>query len=243
MVGAVADGCQPPASRFTPQHLAHWRQCTQSPWVLNTLESGYRLQFRTRPPQFLGIVPTVLSDRAGCQSLAAEVVALLQNGAITTVPSSNIHQGFYSTYFLVPKKDGGLRPILNLKGFNRFLKRLPFHMLRLSRLLASIRRGDWFTTVDLRDAYFHIPIYKNHRKFLRFFFQGNAYEYNVLPFGLSLSPRTFTKCMKAALAPLCLQGIHVLNYLDDWLIVPQRNIRLGSTPWWCCATSRTWGWL
>ncbi len=32
-------------------------------------------------------------------------------------------------------------------------------------------------------------------------------------------PRTFTKCMDAALAPLRLQGIRVLNYLDDWLIL------------------------
>ncbi len=48
---------------------------------------------------------------------------------------------------------------------------------------------------------------------------GKAYQYKVLPFGLALAPRTFTKCMDAALAPLRLQGIHVLNYLDDWLIL------------------------
>ncbi len=34
-----------------------------------------------------------------------------------------------------------------------------------------------------------------------------------------LAPRTFTKCMEDALAPLRLQGIRVLNYLDDWLIL------------------------
>ncbi len=43
--------------------------------------------------------------------------------------------------------------------------------------------------------------------------------YKVLPYGLNLAPRTFTKCMDAALAPLRLQGIRVLNYLDDWLIL------------------------
>ena len=43
-------------------------------------------------------------------------------------------------------------------------------------------------------------------------------EYRVLPFGLSLAPRTFTKCMDAALEPLSSQGIHILNYLDvGWL--------------------------
>ncbi len=47
----------------------------------------------------------------------------------------------------------------------------------------------------------------------------NFYQYKVLPFGLALVPRTFTKCMDAALALLRLQGIRVLNYLDDWLIL------------------------
>ena len=91
-------------------------------------------------------------------------------------------------------------------------------MLSLSRLLLSVRRGDWFTTVDLRDAYFHIPIHREHRKYLRFHFQGKAYEHKVLPFGLSLAPRTFTKCMDAALAPLRRQGVRIASYLDDWPI-------------------------
>ncbi len=83
------------------------------------------------------------------------------------------------------------------------------------------RRGspDWFVTIDLKDAYFHIQVVHRHRRFLRFAFGGKAYQNKVLPFGLALAPRTFTKCMDAALAPLRLQGIRVLNYLDDWLIL------------------------
>ncbi len=66
---------------------------------------------------------------------------------------------------------------------------------------------------------FHIQVVQRHRRFLRFAFGGKAYQYKVLPFGLALAPRTFTKIMDAALAPLRLQGIRVLNYLDDWLIL------------------------
>ena len=54
----------------------------------------------------------------------------------------------------------------------------------------------------------------------RFHFQGKAYEHKVLPFGMSLAPRTFTKCMDAALAPLRRQGVggvRMASYLDDWL--------------------------
>ncbi|KAL0154061.1 hypothetical protein M9458_050635, partial [Cirrhinus mrigala] len=60
-----------------------------------------------------------------------------------------------------------------------------------------------------------------HRKFLRFAFRGEAYQYWVLPFGLVLSPRTFKKCVDAALVPLRLQGIRILNYIDDWLILAE----------------------
>ncbi len=56
---------------------------------------------------------------------------------------------------------------------------------------------------------------------MRFAFEGVAYQYKVLPFGLSLAPRTFTRCMDAALSPLRQMGICMLNYLGDWLILAQ----------------------
>ncbi len=92
-------------------------------------------------------------------------------------------------------------------------------MLTMKTIMSQIQGGDWFVTIDLKDAYFHIQVVQRHRKFLRFAFGGKAYQYKVLPFGLALAPRTFTKCMDAALAPLRFQGIRVLNYLDDWLIL------------------------
>ena len=66
--------------------------------------------------------------------------------------------------------------------------------------------GDWFISLDLKDAYFQIQINPLHRPFLRFAFEGQVYQYTVLPFGLSLAPRTFTKCMDAALAPRGVRG-------------------------------------
>ncbi|XP_053354207.1 uncharacterized protein LOC128526406 [Clarias gariepinus] len=122
-------------------------------------------------------------------------------------------------YFVVPKRGGGLRPILDLRILNTFLRTYKFKMLTLRQLLNAIGPGDWFTTIDLTDAYFHIAIFPRHRKFLRFAFEGVAYEYLVLPFGLSLAPRTFTKCAEAALSPLREKGIRILAYLDDWALI------------------------
>ncbi len=55
-------------------------------------------------------------------------------------------------------------------------------------------------------------------------FWGKAYQYRVLPFGLAHSPRTFTKVVDAVLAPLRLQGIRILNYIDNWLILAQSEM-------------------
>src|SRR4029434_8992304 len=54
--------------------------------------------------------------------------------------------------------------------------------------------------------------------YLRFAFRGIAYQFNALPFGLSLVPRVFTECVEAAIAPLRLRGLRVYNCLGDWLV-------------------------
>lgn len=57
------------------------------------------------------------------------------------------------------------------------------------------------------------------RQFLLFAFKGQAYQFNVLTCGLSLSPRIFTKVTEAALTPLREVGICSLNNLDDCIIL------------------------
>ncbi len=136
------------------------------------------------------------------QVLRAEVMNLLEKGAIEIVPPAQSKSGFYSRYFLVPKKDGDLRPILDLRLLNYALMKRLFRMITFKQILLQICLGDWFMSVDLKDAYFHIQVAPHHRRFLRFAFEGVAYQYNVLPFGLSLAPCTYTRCMVATFSPL-----------------------------------------
>ncbi len=100
-------------------------------------------------------------------------------------------------------------------------------MLTHRRMIKCIQPQDWFAAIDLKDAYFHVSILPRHRPFLRFAFEGRAWQYRVLPFGLSLSPRVFTKVVEGALTPLREVGVRILNYLDDWLILAQSREQLG----------------
>ncbi len=78
----------------------------------------------------------------------------LQRVLVETVPLVDSESGFYSRYFLIPKKDGGFRPILDLSLLNRALMRQLFRMLTLKQILVQIRPEDWLLSVNLRNAYF-----------------------------------------------------------------------------------------
>ena len=103
-------------------------------------------------------------------------------------------------------------------------------MVTLDSIIHLLRKKNWFMVIDLKDAYFHITIHPNHRKYLRFIFQNTIYQFRALPFGLLTAPRTFTKCMPPVAAYLHLHKIHVYPYIDDWLVVlPSRHQALRDT--------------
>ena len=81
-------------------------------------------------------------------------------------------------------------------------------------------QGQWLTSLDLKDAYFHIGIHPADRRYLRFCHNGTSWQFTVLPFGLSTSPRVFTKILKPVLAYAHLHRVKLHMYLDDWLLNP-----------------------
>ncbi len=96
-----------------------------SRWLTHTIRLGYAIQFARRPPKFNGILETSVAVR-NAPVLREEIAVLLAKDAIEPIPPAEMRQGFYSPYFIVPKKGGGLRPVLDLRVLNRALHKLPF---------------------------------------------------------------------------------------------------------------------
>ncbi len=149
--------CLPLYDTLLPlSHFIHeWERLPGvSPWVLRTVRSGYTLQFGRNPPRFDGVHLTEVNSASKASVLQQELSSLLQKGAIEEVPQTDIERGLFSRYFLVPKRDGGLRPILDLRRLNLSLYKGKFKMLTMKSIMSQIQEGDWFVTIDLKDAFF-----------------------------------------------------------------------------------------
>jgi ribonuclease HI len=203
--------------------LQFWRENVHDQWVLETLQVGYKIEFQRVPKMGL-IHPKVTENMVHLSVILEEVHALLSKNAIELVPSAN-KEGFFSSIFLVPKKTGELRPILNLRNLNQFLIKKSFKMETLPAVIRAVQPQDWLVSLDLKDAYFHVPIWPPHRKFLKFQVLNQVYQFKVLPFGLTASPRVFTKMVAPLMAVLRTRGVHIFPYLDDILIkAPTQNL-------------------
>ena len=204
----------------------NWQRITSDRWVLECIQ-GYEVDWVSNPSQTRR--PRELTfPEAEANGLSKEIESLLQKEAVSEVSlpgeKTTSDQGFVSQLFAVPKKDGGIRPVVNLKVLNSYVQQVPFKMEGIHLVKDLLRPGDWMTKVDLKDAYFAIPPHCQDRKFLRFQWQGKLYQFNCLPFGLSSAPWIFTKATKPVVTILRSLGMRIIIYIDDILVMaPSRE--------------------
>ena len=204
-----------PAAGRISAHSQNWERITTEVWVLKTVKEGYRLDLKASPSQRGRPVSLVKKDMEVL--ISEEVECLKQKGAVTAV--SNQEEGFFSRIFLVPKRGGKNRPVVNLRPLNRFIRYQHFKMEGIPVVKDLLQQGDWLTRIDLKDAYFSLSIHPDHRRLLRFMWRKQAYEFSCLPFGLSSAPRVFTKLLRPVVRYLRERGVRCVIYLDDILIM------------------------
>ncbi|KAG1449071.1 hypothetical protein G6F56_008758 [Rhizopus delemar] len=90
-----------------------------------------------------------------------------------------------------------------------------FKMEGVPALREVIEQNDYICKIDLKDAYVVVPLHQKSRKYLTFLHQNKVYQYKTLAFGMSVSPRIFSKIMRYVIEPLRKEGIRMTYYLDD----------------------------
>ena len=144
----------------------------------------------------------------------AEVKKLLSKKVIVQCDHEKCE--FVSSIFLVPKPDGGYRLILNLKDLNVFVKFEHFKMDGIKDVLTLVTKNCFMAKIDLKDAYYSVPVSPDFQKYLKFEFDGQLYKFVCFPNGLGPCPRKFTKIGKVPLSVLRTDGVSVSGYIDDF---------------------------
>ena len=186
-----------------------WLDLGAGPKVVQILKEGYTLPFRFRPR--LTRSPKVISCYVNPHRnsyLLEALHQLIAKNAVELVRNQT-SLGFFNRQFLVPKPNNKWRPILDLSKLNLFLKAEKFKMETPETIRTSLQQGEWVTSIDFKDAYFHIPIQEQSRKYLRFHVQGQTYQFKALPFGLATAPLEFTVIAKEVKLMASHKGIRI----------------------------------
>ena len=173
--------------------LAHFvgqlKELTDSKWVLSIIQNGFKIPFKSVP--LLSVVQINLSQSSSLL-LREEIGELLKKQAVERVWNPGT-PGFYSWLFLVPKKNGKLCPVIDLSLLNQYINKQHFKMETVKSVRQSIMANDWAVSIDLTDVYLHVPIHPRSRKYLRFVYEHQVFQFTALPFSMSLSQWIFIK--------------------------------------------------
>ncbi len=119
-------------------------------------------------------------------------------------------------FFFVKKKDGGLRPCIDYRGLNENTVKFSYPLPLVPAALEQLRQANYYTKLDLRNAYNLICIREGDEWKTAFSTTSGHYEYLVMPFGLANSPSVFQAFMNDIFRDMLDRWVIV--YIDDILI-------------------------
>uniref|UniRef100_T1IKJ9 Uncharacterized protein n=1 Tax=Strigamia maritima TaxID=126957 RepID=T1IKJ9_STRMM len=138
---------------FTPGSLKHylvqWEQITRNPFVLHSimglsftfideiLNSNSRLEYKM--------------SKLESDAMTVAILELQKSGIIEVV--SPVADQYLSPVFPVPKPDGSVRVILNLKSFNENLEYVYFKMALIRDAISLMKQGQLMFKIDLKTPF------------------------------------------------------------------------------------------
>lgn len=188
-----------------------WEKLGARPYMVSKLRYGIHLNWKGP------LITSGYRDSLRDELLSEAVSQMLQKQVIAPVHNFAYLPGFYSRLFLVPKPNHKWRPVIDLSALNRYLVVPHFQMETAKTIRQSLQQGEWTTSLDLSDAYYHLKIRPRFRKYFRFHFRGVVYQYLAMPFGLATAPSEFTEVGKEFKALATSLNLRLNQYLDDWL--------------------------
>lgn len=128
---------------------------------------------------------------------------------------------YASPVVLVEKKNGNTRLCVDYRQLNKKIVRDRYPLPLIEDQLDCLQDAKYFSTLDLKNGFFHVPVDKDSQKYTAFIVPDGHYEFLKVPFGLCNSPSIFQRFINVTFQDVIRDKI-VLTYLDD-LIIPSAD--------------------
>ena len=152
---------------------SEWQKLTSDASILQVI-AGDDIKFTELPPTQTSYTPNQINgNHKGL--INKEIDNLLSKGII--VECDHEPGEFVSPIFSIPKKDGSVRLILNLKKLNTFVEfsHFIFKMETIHTILQLVTQNCWMSSVDLKYAYYNVKVSSKFQKYLNTY-EGKLYK-------------------------------------------------------------------
>ncbi|XP_073948349.1 uncharacterized protein [Choristoneura fumiferana] len=126
------------------------------------------------------------------QEVERQVKQCLEDGVVRVSYSE-----YASPLVLVKKKDGSTRICVDYRQINKKMVKDEYPLPVIGDHIDKLAKGRVFSTIDLKNGYFHLTVHEDSVKYTAFVTHNGQYEFLKAPFGLSVCPKVFTRFINA----------------------------------------------
>ncbi|GFY35670.1 hypothetical protein TNCV_2619621 [Trichonephila clavipes] len=111
---------------------------------------------------------------------------------------------YASPIVMVKKKDESSIICIDYRKLNQKLAKDKFPLPLIEDVLDTLQEAKVYSTLDLRNGFFHVDVDKDCRKYTSFIVPDGQFEFNKVPFGLRTSPGVFQSYVSSIFRDLLL---------------------------------------
>ena len=189
-----------------------WEKIGCNPHVLQWIKQGVKFPLKSEE-----VVPFEHKNHVQDSHITfvdSEIQRLITDGSLEHCTSKPV---CVSPISCIPKKNGELRLITDLRHLNSFCDPPSFKYEDIDTVISLLRPKDQLVTVDLKQGFLHVPVHVEHRSYLGIYWRGQYLRWTRLPFGHNCSPFFFAKVLRPVVTFLRKYGLRIVLYVDDFI--------------------------
>ena len=200
-------------------HYSWWAKNSDSQYIQDIILNGYKLPLLEVPKTVF--LKNNKSAKINSDFVTQQVDKLVKDGIVIELKSQPT---VVNALTVAVNTTGKKRLVLDMRSVNPILNVPSFKFEDIRVASAYFSNNCFMCMFDLSSGYHHVDINTAYQQYLGFCWEDKFYNYSVCPFGMASAGLVFTKVLRQLVKKWRSQGIAVVLYLDDGLIVSRSKL-------------------